>query len=109
MARGFLKLSDLHADIDKFKPKSLYDLKVKIKDEHVVSVIKYLLWRISKCDIDSDVHFKLEQCKSKTELNLLIFDLLSNDNSRKYDENTRHIFYVLQLLISEDNNEKKKL
>lgn len=93
----FLKIESL--GFDNFKPKSIYDLKLKIKDEDLRVVITYLLGIIAHSDIDPDVYFRLKSAKNTNELSLVIFELLNNKNSRKYDDQVRHMLYTIGYLL----------
>lgn len=95
-----IKLESLAFPKEVAKPKSLYDLKTKIKDSELSIVISYLTNKLMLgCDIDPDLHFMLSNIKNLEELNLKITKLLEPVNSRKYDENARHILYTLKFLI----------
>lgn len=93
----FLKIESL--GFDNFKPKSIYDLKLKIKNEDLKIVINYLLKIIANSNIDPDVYFRLKSAKNVNELGIVIFELLNNKNSRKYDDNVRHMLYTLGYLL----------
>lgn len=96
--KSFLKLEELFPSKD-FKPKSLYDLKMKIKDSNLVSTVKFLIEKIKDCDIDPDIYFALGNTKDVNELAYAVQDILYNGNSRKYDDDARNILLVVQFLL----------
>lgn len=96
----FVKLDNL-VNVDKeFKPKSIADLKIKIKEDELIPALKVLMEKLVKCDVDPQIVFSIRNSKGYDELLNNTKELLNPYNSRKYDENARHILHVIRFLLS---------
>lgn len=99
-----IKLESLNSSEKDIKIKSIYDLKMKIKDEWLSTVVRYLNKGLAKCDVDPEIYFSISNIKNLEELCLVIERFLDPKNSRKYDDNARHILHTLKFLIEKVQN-----
>ena len=104
---GIIKLDAGQYAGSEIKIKSLSDLKSKIQKEDTFTVVKFLIKEIVECDIDSDIYFKIKSANNIQELYMVIDTLLKVANSRKYDENARHILLVLRIILGKEESIKK--
>ena len=103
---NFLKPEEVMVGKKELNPKSIYDLKISIKDEDLAIVVKFLLKKLMTCDIDPEIYFKFNIIKSQEDLLGEVKRLLGPKNSRKYDIHARYILIVLEFIL-EDVSQKR--
>ena len=94
-----IQLESLKATEKEIKIRSIYDLKIKVKDEELFMVVRYLTKKLMNCDINPEIHFIISNTKDLGELKSAIDRFLNPIHSRKYDDDARHILYTLKYLI----------
>ena len=99
---GIIKLDTGQYAGKELRIKSLSDLKVKIQKEDLSTSIKFLIKELVECDIDPDIFFKIKGTNDVLELHKTIDVLLKVSNSRKYDEDARHILFVIRSILNKE-------